>query len=119
MSKGGSCKLWQRRWWRQGCWPRSRVSERAEADRFTARFQADRAIEAKLAALKAEQEKLLSQMSKPRAARLREMEKAIAYGWILEDVRRLAARAKGIDAAAVARMEDIAKFVAHRQEFLK
>lgn len=79
----------------------------------------NRAIEAKLAALKAEQESLLSQISAPRAARLRELEKAAAYGLVLADVNALVARARGIDDAAVSRMEDFAKFVAHRQRLLE
>jgi hypothetical protein len=78
----------------------------------------NRAIEAKLEELKAEQARLMSQLSAPRAARLREMDRAAAYGLVLEDVKRLADRAKGVDSTAVARMEDIAKFVAHRQRVM-
>lgn len=78
----------------------------------------NRAIEAKLEALKAEQAALMSQLSAPRAARLREMAKSVAYSLVLEDVKRLVIRAQGIDAKAVERMNDIAKFVAHRQQVI-
>ena len=78
----------------------------------------NRAIEAKIEALKAEQAALMNQLSAPRVARLREMEKAAAYGLVLEDVNRLADRARSVDVKAVERMNDIAKFVAHRQRVM-
>lgn len=79
----------------------------------------NRAIEAKLAELKAEQARLMNQLSAPRAARLREMDKAAAYGLVLEDVNRLVSRGKATRVPGVDRLEDIAKFAAHRREFLK
>lgn len=79
---------------------------------------ANRAIEAKLEELKAEQARLMSRLSAPRAARLREMEKAAAYGLVLEDVKRLADRARGVKPDMVAQMEGIAQFVAHRQQVM-
>lgn len=79
----------------------------------------NRAIEAKLAELKAEQDRLMKLVSAPRAAILREMELAAAYRLVLSDVNRLAGRAASVDAGAVSRMSDIAAFLTHRAKAIE
>ena len=94
----------------------------AEADAFRVAFGSDREVETAMAALELQLAKLRSQLSAPRAGRLREQKLAEAYALVLADTQRITSRGLatfGASSEQYDKMRAIEKYLEHREIFLK